>query len=493
MQSIRTITGLSRPAAHRQAEYLRAGAFALAILLVEVLLARGAAAPQISRFVFLFVGVLGIAFVFRFPMATAMVLFALSDFIFHPSFFALPIGPLEARPHEIALATLLVVSLIRPERRTWGGSAGAALAAFLALVAASGALALESGAAPATDVFNWARPLGLLLLFYVIVRLFPQPRQRRTLLAGVAVLAAVTGVVALLVSLGAGFGDSLQGAGGNTIRSQEGVGSIDRVRLAGLSAGYGLFWYVVVQLVVGGGARRLAWAAVLAGISLDIVVSFNRNMWLGVGIGFVLMAIVGGTVVRTRLATAVAVAVAGVALLVAFGSSTTSSRVVAPVVQRGATILNPSEVTGEASFNDRAEETEDAWRTARENLLLGVGVGAPFGLNSIKQVGPHSFEVAPQLFLHNQYLYLLLICGIPGLIAFVLFLGIPVAQALRRTPRDPAIAACGVGIAMIMISSVVAIYFTVEDMTAVLALLAGVVVADTEGRGRSAQPSGLTQ
>ena len=40
------------------------------------------------------------------------------------------------------------------------------------------------------------------------------------------------------------------------------------------------------------------------------------------------------------------------------------------------------------------------------------------------------------------------------------------------------------GIALIMVSAVVAIYFTVEDMTAVLGLLTGVLVADAEGRGR---------
>ena len=100
-------------------------------------------------------------------------------------------------------------------------------------------------------------------------------------------------------------------------------------------------------------------------------------------------------------------------------------------------------------------------------------------------------DAEPQLFLHNQYLYLLLIAGIPGLIAFVLFLGVPVALAVRRVPRDPAIAACGVGIAMIMVSAIVAIYFTTEDMTAVLGMLAGILVADPEGRAAAGEDSGL--
>jgi O-antigen ligase len=487
----RTTTGLSWPAANRLAEYLRIGGFVLVVLLVEVVLARGAAAPQLSKFVLLFLAVLAAAFVFRFPIATAFALLVFSDFVFHPTFFSFSLGPLDLRPHELALAALLLVALLRPQRRTWGGVPGAALAVFLLTVAASGALALLDDAAPLTDVFNWARPLGLLTFFYVVVRLFPEPEQRRVLLTGAALVAAATGIAALMVSLGAGFGDSLQGAGGNTIREQEGAGAIDRVRLAGLSLGYALFWYTVVQLVAARGMRRLGWALLLAGIALDIVVSFNRNMWLGLAIGLVLMAIVGGPLVRNRLVAVVAVAVAGIALFVGFGNSAANNEVVAPVVQRGATILNPTEVTRESSLSERAQETSIAWRTARENLLLGVGVGAPFGLLSTNQIGPHSFERTPRLFLHNQYLYLLLIAGIPGLLAFLCFLGVPLADALRRVPRDPAIAACGVAIGLIMISSVVAIYFSVEDMTAVLGLLTGVLVADAQGPAARGEESGL--
>ena len=44
---------------------------------------------------------------------------------------------------------------------------------------------------------------------------------------------------------------------------------------------------------------------------------------------------------------------------------------------------------------------------------------------------------------------------------------------------------------MVMISSVVAIYFVVDDMTAMLGLLAGVIVADSEGPARDRRRSGL--
>jgi O-antigen ligase len=493
--SIPTTTAPIWPRASRLAEPARVAAFAVAVLGVELLLARGVSGPQISRFVFLFAGLFAVAFVFRFPMATVLVFLGLTDFIFAPTFFAYEVGPLSVRPHELALAGLLALAILRPAKQTWGGVPGAALAVFLAMVAVSAAFAVSKGSASLTDAFNWSRPLGMLAFFYVVVRLFPSARQRRLLLTGAAVLAAAAGAVALMVALGAGFGDALQDSGGNVVTQQQSASSVERVRLAGLSAGYALFWYVVVQIAAARGSRRVWWSLALTGIALDIVVSFNRNMWLGILIGLLLMAIVGGAMVRSRIVSATAVAVAALALFVVFGSSTSGDRIIEPVVQRGATIFNPGKAAQENSLKDRARETDAAWATAQDHLLLGVGAGAGFGIVINEPISSGSFIIGftpvQQLYLHNQYLYLLLIAGIPGLIAFLAFLGVPLAHALRRIPRDPSIAAIGVGVALIMVSSVVAIYFTVEDMTAMLGLLTGVLVADAEDRAAAGESSGL--
>jgi O-antigen ligase len=492
--SILTITAPTwSGTAQRAAEPLRVGAFALAIAAVELVLAKGIVGPEISRYVFLFLGLFAVAFVFRFPMATALIFFGLTDFVFAPAYFAHNVGSLSVRPHEVALFCLLVLAAVRPRRQTWGGNAGAALAIFLALVAFSAMLAVKSGDTSFSDAFNWARPLSLLTFFYVVVRLFPSVHDRRLLLNGAAILAAVTGLAAIAVSSGVGpsFIDSARQA----VTGQAGAESIDRVRLAGLSAGYALFWYAVVQVVLRRGNARLAWGLVLAGITVSIGLSFNRNMWLGLALGAILMAILGGGLVRTRMAIGGAVLVTGLALLLAAGSESTETSVVQPIVKRGETILNPGKTEQEDSLQSRSRETEEAWKTARENLVLGIGAGVPFGIELQQPVLSGSFivavDVVPQLFLHNQYLYLVLIAGVPGLIAFLCFLGMPLLQALRRWPRDPAIAACGVGIALIMISSTVAIYFTVEDMTAVLGLLTGVIVADAQGRAAARRSSGL--
>lgn len=491
MASTRTITVPTWSAAVRRVpDPVRVAALALAVLAIEAVLARSLVGEGISRFVLLFAGVLAVAFVFRFPLATALVFLGFTDFVFHSTFFSYELGPLSIRPHELALAGLLALAVLRPRRQSWGGAPGIALAAFLALIAVSGAVALAGAKAPLTDVFNWGRSFFPLTLFYVVVRLFPAPEQRRTLLTGAAVIAAVAGLVAVLVSLGWGFGDTLKGEGTQIIREEEGLPGLLRVRLAGLSLGYGLFWYAVVRTAGAPAGRRLAWGMLLTSLAVAIAVSFNRNMWIGLFVGLLLMMVLGGPLVRARLATAVAVGVAGVFLLASIGS-TTESRVLDPVVKRGATLFNPRQVSNESSLTDREQETHIAWTTAKQNLLLGVGPGVEFGVSNLEFIGPHSVILEPQLFLHNQYLYLLLIGGVPGLVAFLLFLGIPVARSFTRLPRDPAILACGVGVAMIMISSIVAIYFSVEDMTAVLGLLTGVIAADTETQAADRLKSGI--
>lgn len=458
-----------------------------------MLLARSATSSHAASVLLLFGGALVAAAILRFPLPAALVMVAMTDSILSSTFLARQVGPVTVRPYELALLCLLALAWLRPVQRSWGGSIGAALAAFLALVAISAGLAVAEGRTELGDAFNWARPLALLAVFWVVVRLFPTAEHRRFLLQGTAAIAAFTGVVALFAALGAGFTDSLREAGEQTIREEE--PGVNRVRLPGLAAAYALFWYSAVQTLTRVGRQRLVWAALLAGIALNIAVSFNRNMWVGLVIGMALIVAFGGPLVRRRIALAAALACAAVFAIVVFGGDASNDRVVSPVVKRGETILRPGKTAEESSLQDRAKETRTAWATAKENPLLGVGAGASFGVLSRKPVISGSIYLGertePQLFLHNQYLYLLLIAGVPGLIAFLWFLGASVYLALRRRPQDLAILACGTGVALIMISSVVAIYFTVENMTTMLGLLCGVIVADRLGAAASGEPSGL--
>lgn len=463
--------------------------------MLEVFLARGAIGSEASKLILLFVGVLVVSLALRFPMATALVMIFLTDFIFFPLQFAKQVGPMSIRPHEVAMVLLLGLAIFRPKRRTWGGTAGIALIVFLGLVGASDMVAIARHATTFKEALSWARPLLMLTLFFVVIRLFPTAEERRTLLLGAAVIAAATGLVACAAAFNGGLKHTLEAASPETIREEGGEGGLARVRLPGLAVGYGLFWYAVTQIAARRGSSRWLWSALLLGIAADIAISFNRNMWIGVVAGLFLMAAFGGQFMRGRLATSVGTIVALLAALVIFGGSTTNGKLVEPVLKRGETIFNPSKTSQEASVTERERETSVAWKTVQSHPLLGVGAGASYGMLITQSVGSASLIVGyvqiPQLFLHNQYLYLILISGLGGLVAFVIFLGTPLLAAVRREPRDPAIVACGVAIAMIMLSAVVAIYFTAENMTTVLGLLTGVIIADREGWAANGVSSGL--
>lgn len=481
MQSIRTTIAPTRNlVARRAAEPLRIAAFAVVVLALELILAHGAVGEGATKYLLLLAGGFVVAAVLRFPLQSALVYFAFTDFIFYPLHFAHQVGPLNVRPYEVILAILFVLAVARPKRRTWGGFTGGALLAFFLLLALASGIAVEAGRVNVTEAFNWARAMTLLSFFWVVIRLFPTPKDRQTLLTGLSIIAAATGIFALLIFAGAGLGEYLQEEA-NALREQ---GSAERVRLPGLSAGYGLFWYAMVQTANREGRDRLWWLLIFSGITVDIIVSFNRNMWVGIILGFVVIMIVGTLRFRKQVAVGVLVVATVLTFFVLVGG-TAGNEAIEPVIERGATLVNPGKTSEESSLESRALETKLAWREAKANPVFGVGPGASFGVYLLEGVRGRDGAVIgyhhqPQLFLHNQYLYLILIAGVPGLIAFILFLGSAVARAIRQRKKDLAIVACGVGVAMIMVSSFVAIYFSVVDMTVVLGLLAGVIVASDE-------------
>jgi O-antigen ligase len=457
----------------------------LAVLGAELVLAAAIVQGRVAYAALLLAAVLGLTLVFQQPALVALGIAVLTDSLFRPTFVELPAGPTNLRLHELALGGLLLASVLRPKARSWGGTAGGWLAAFLVVLVVSAATAVAAGRVSASNAIAWSRPFFMLTIFWVVVRVFPDAPTRRRLLLGGAVLAAASAVVALALALGSGLGHRLLTPADQATAAAHAVGSIKRIRLPGLSLGYALFWYVAVQVYLARGIRRTGWSLLLAGDLLAIAISFNRNMWLGLVVGCVLMAMVGGFALRARLVHTLVVAVAGLLVIAVLGAGSSQTGPAAALIKRGQTIFQPSEVSRESSLRDREHETSLAWKAFVAHPLLGVGPGAPFGLATETHTGPHSTAFDQQRFLHNQYLYLLLIGGVPALVAFLVFLVSSVRRAWSRVPPDPLIAACGVGLAMIMVSAIVAIYFSVEDMTLPLGLLAGIIAADQPAVGQS--------
>lgn len=454
-------------------------------MLGEIALGVVVAEPRLAPLVLAAAVAAGFGILYRFPFAGVVAVLALAASLFARDYLAFEVGPLQTFPFEVVLVGLLLVAIVAPRRRTWGGTAGLALALFLALVTLSGALAVSAGSVEAIQALNWGRGFGMLTLFFVVVRLFPTREDVERLATAGAVVGALTGALALVVAIGAGAGGALAAATESFVTQGEGVGQLSRVRLPGLGLAYALFWFAVIAFVEARGARRVGWGLVLAGNLIGITLSFNRNMWIGLVLGLCLMLVVARTPVRRRLTIGIATILAGIAVMLLLPGAIGSTSAVDPLVQRGSTLLDPGALQDESSLENRGAETERALDAAVENPVLGIGPGSSFGVFYNEQRSPESYVRTTQRFLHNQYLYLVLVAGVPGLICFLVFLGSILRAAARRAPSDARTAALGVGLLSVAVSALVAIYLSVPDMATVIGLVTGAIAVATAAPGAS--------
>jgi O-antigen ligase len=341
-------------------------------------------------------------------------------------------------------------------------------------------LAVTAGRTDFSTALTWARPFFPLAFFFVVVRLFPGGRARQLLTVGAAI-GALTGVVALVASLNPAVGDLLQDPSQQFVREREGIGMLERVRLPGVALAYVLVWLPVVRIVESRGLVRLGWLAVLAGMALNIGVSLNRNMWVGLAGGVLLLIVLARGSVRYRLLLALAVGALGTAAMLSLSGDVGPRSSIEPLVERGRTVLDPATVARERSLSSRVSETERAWKVILDSPLTGVGPGAEFGvLFEENRAAVDKGALVPQLFLHNQYLYLLLVGGVPALLAFGAFL-VGILTDAWRPRRDSAQTALGVGVAMVMVSALVMITFGNDGFALALGLVGGTVVTIRHG------------
>jgi len=447
------------------------------VVLAEVMLGAAITDPRFLMLLVAAGGAVGLAVLYRLPAVGVVAVLILAASVFSPKVLAFEVGPLQTYPFEIVLGGLLLVALVAPRRATWGGTAGLALALFLGLLVLSGAVALIAGRAEPVQILNWGRPFALLTLFYVVVRLFPTRAEAMRLAAAGAVVGGLTGALALFAAIGANLGPALATATESFVTEGEGVGRLSRVRLPGLGLAYVLFWFAVIAFVESRGSRRIGWGLVLAGDVVGITLSFNRNMWIGLLLGLCLILLLARRSLRRRLAVGMAVIVAGIILTLVLPGAAGTGSAVDPLVERGSTLLDPDELQEESSLQSRGDETERALEAAVDSPLIGIGVGVPFGTFYREQRSQGTYVRTAQRFLHNQYLYLVLIAGIPGLICFLVYVGSALRTAARRAGSDPRTAGLGVGLLTVATSALVAIYYSVPEMTAAVGLVTGVIVA----------------
>jgi O-antigen ligase len=213
-------------------------------------------------------------------------------------------------------------------------------------------------------------------------------------------------------------------------------------------------------------------------MAANLVLSLNRNMWIGLLLGLAVLMFIGGMRVRRPVWIGV-LALVGAIAIIAIAGVQVDRGPLAGFAERGQTLFSPQKTTEENSLQDRGKETRQAWLTFKEHPVIGIGPGAEFGVYFDElQPGGLGYKRTHQLFLHNQYLYLLLICGLPGLLAFLGFLTASVGRA-RNFLWDVDVATWAVGVGMIALSAFVMISFADASSALAIGLLCGAIVAAT--------------
>jgi O-antigen ligase len=474
--------GLRRPGGRRRSALI--AALAVAVALVELTLAVAVSHPALTKLAALAIAVFALAFVFRFPLAAAAGLLLVTASIFYSSYFTWSVGPIQLHLEELVFASLALVAVAAPRRQTWGGAAGGALAIFLAAVVLSAWLGVQAGRTTVRDAFDWARPLVFYGTFWVVLRLFPDARSlRRLLIAGLA-CGALTGVIAVVLQVAPSLGHRFQGSGGQEIytqATQSGLGGLKRIRLPGLALSYLLFWWSLLAAMSGIGGRRRALLWALAGLgAVDIALSFNRNMWIGLILGLGVVLVLAGARIRHRLLTGLALGLLAVVLTFTVVGGSNSSARLDPIIARAATVLTPQQVGEESSLRDRARETAQALDVVEEHPLTGVGAGADFGVRFNHEDRTGIWVNKIQLFLHDQWIWLMLIGVVPALLAFLAFLGIVLSKAWSRRTRTLTQVALGAGLVMVMLSAFVMPYLGLHEFGLAIGLVAAVIVRVNE-------------
>jgi hypothetical protein len=456
---------------------------------VEVGVAGSLTQPQLARLLPLLLATLALAAVFTWPLGATIGLLFLSASVL-PGFVR-SIGHVQIRLQELLLFALLLAAVVAPRARRRGGVAGVALALFLGLVVLSAWVAVGEGHVKPGDALAFGRPLVYFSSFWIVLRLFPDARSLRRLLIGALACGALAGLLAIPVALGSHVGASLHAQAQNvaTPAGEKGVGSLLRVRFPGVAFSYVLFWWSILAVITSSGRARALLIGLTALSGIDLILSYNRNMWLGIVFGMALLLVLIGVRVRHRIVLGMAVGGAAVVLMFTVAVESHSSSQIKPVLARAATLLDPQQVAQEHSLRDRASETKAAWASFSAHPLLGIGVGADYGVRFNLRSANGSYANSVQLFLHDQWLWLLLIGGVPTLVAFAVFVGSVLLKAWRRDARTLSQTALGVGLAMVCVSSFVMISLSVTEFCLAIGAISGAIVgAHERERERPAAP-----
>jgi hypothetical protein len=337
------------------------------------------------------------------------------------------------------------------------------------------------------------RPFIYLGIAIVIVRVTIDDKTLINVLDASLVCASVVALVSCVATFVGPVADMV-GELSPRAASQSGgendYGALIRIRLPGLSLCYTLLLPAVALILLGPRRHRNYRCAAAVLMLAAIALSLNRNQLVGLLLGGIVAVAWAPASVRRMIAGRFVIATVACLILAVVGLSLLGAG--GSLQKRYGALLNLPELTQSATLRDRAQENNLALQEIRQHPWFGLGPQANYGAY-IGAVGSLARE--PRLFVHNQYLQHALYFGIPAALCLFLvplILGVSVrrhvgnddATVLRR-----AVAAAATGsVAAVMLSSFVAIYYSLPSDLACLGLCFGLQLSMLSAATRS--PSG---
>jgi O-antigen ligase len=393
---------------------------------------------------------------------------------------AIGFGGIDVRPPEIIAGVALLGALYKAgvERLRAVAVPLALLGVFVTFAVVATVTALLLDYVTPSEAAQGGRAL-IYFGLAVVIALIEEARTLRRVFDVLLLLCALTGAFAVAASAlpaAADVANALSAGAAVTPDDSEGFASLLRVRMPGLALCYALLLPGIGLVLAGrhrGNALRIV-ALVL--MFAAIVVSFNRNQWVGSILGVIAATVVGAPLFRRRIIGSLApiTALAMLGLSVVFVRTDAAQT----VLVRFQSLIQPESVAQSSSIQTREIESELALAQVKESPVIGLGAGSDYG-----NVVNYGDQLNSATTVHNQYLEIALHYGIPALLVFLLtcavFLWRGVRTARGGTTLASFIAATSVGaVVAILASSVVAMYLTPPHTTAALAILLGLLLVD---------------
>jgi O-antigen ligase len=373
---------------------------------------------------------------------------------------------------ELVLAAALLATaahfapneLRAPSVHTW------LMLAFLSATAGGVYLGVENGAT-LDEAVKGMRPMVFYAAFWPALVVAADPRSRQLILrlAGLAVPFLV-GLQLAQVQVGLdrplfAFASTVE----RVVLTPQADGFL-RVRPPALTLTYVATIFAAAYLLWGPGRHRLRVSVVCGAGALGVLLSLNRNMIIGIGLGLTIAALVVPR--RKRLLVAALVCSALALTSFSFLQGARDAGATGPIVQRVLSIGDITELRA-GTLSDRSYENRFAMSVLKREPLTGIGWGTPYGARLIESRDGRVVN-EPRGFMHQQYLWIWMRSGLIGLVSLLVLLGLALASAARWSRKrawddeswlGPAVLASGIAL---IASANVGTYLTNPESIVVL-------------------------